>query len=127
MIAKPVSSWNEIDLINYVHFLRGLSKDLSIAGAVTYRNNYLGLYAEGLDKAITEFLSRLTQDRRAGQFVRQNQQVIGFKRYSRDGFKYDGPENLILNEPEIDWNIEDQSPGFPIELLQEMLDLAAAH
>ena len=111
---------NEIELINHVHAIRFQAKKLGLTGVVTYRADLFALHAEGQSVSVDDF----------SQFISEKYAVkysdiahIISRAYTGLNMSYVGNDAPIVNEPVIDWGIENPVVVFPHELIQKLLEI----
>ena len=111
---------NEIDLINHVHRLREQSKKWGLTGVMTYRAELFALHIEGQQSGVEKFTNFLSE--RYSIKVAESTYVLS-RKYTGLNLSYVGNDAPIVNEPVLDWGIENPSVVFPEELTRKILEL----
>jgi hypothetical protein len=120
LIFKSDKKLNEIDLINCIHLMRTCAKKFDISGVITYRANLLATHHEGYVEKLNEFFDFLSGNY---QILYRNSMQISSRRYTNIYLNYVGENVPIVNEPMVDWGIEDLKLPFPNELMSKILSL----
>ena len=112
---------NEIELINHVHKIRSLAKENAISGLITYRASMFACLAEGRMANIEAFEHFLTMNY---SLLDKNTLSISTRKYPGVHMNFVSDEFPIVNDPMVDWSIEDKKYNFPYELLGKILELS---
>ncbi|GEM_PF-1628004 len=119
-VFRCPSDLNEIELINHVHKIRSLSKAHSITGLITYRASLFACHAEGRMANIEKFKAFLMLNY---ELLDESTQSISTRKYPGVHMNFVNDDFPIVNDPIIDWSIEDKKYNFPYELLGKILEL----
>jgi len=111
---------NEIELINHVHAIRVQAKKLGLTGVVTYRAELFALHAEGQYLSVDDF-SKFISEKYSMKY--NDISNIISRAYTGLNMSYVGNDAPIVNEPVIDWGIENPVVVFPHELIQKILEI----
>jgi len=112
---------NEIELINHVHRIKSLSKEYDITGLITYRACFFACHAEGRMANIEKFKAFLMLNY---NLLDEGTQSISTRKYAGVHMNFVNDDFPIVNDPIIDWSIEDKKYNFPYELLGKILELS---
>jgi hypothetical protein len=123
LVFKAPAHLNEIDLINRIHALRACAKQCDVTGVITYRADVLATQHEGRARRIQAFKEFVAQTH---SILYQQSLPISSRRYANVHLNYVGDNLPIVNDPMIDWGIEDAKLPFPTDLMAKILDLSKA-
>lgn len=119
-LFKSDAPLNEIDIINHVHDLKKLAKNLNITGLLTFRADMFASCAEGG----VEQLARLEEYLQANyKLTHSDRSKILSRKYSGKYMHYIGDDVPVVNDPQIDWGIRDPEIVFPYELIQKVFEI----
>jgi hypothetical protein len=124
LIFKSEENLNEIDLINRIHAMRDCAKKLNISGVITYRANLFATQHEGYAAKLDNFVDFLSQNY---HIIYKNSIQITSRRYTNIHLNYVGDNVPIVNDPLIDWGIDDPKLPFPHELMTKLLSLTRSN
>lgn len=118
-IFKTLSDLNEIDLINHIHRIRAQTKELEITGVITYRAGLFAAHAEGQSENMEVFSKYLLDNYTLKD---ANSLAIYSRKYTGINMSFVGEDQPLVNEPLLDWGIEDKKIIFPHELISKIFE-----
>jgi hypothetical protein len=111
---------NEIELINHVHRIRAQAKALGITGIITYRAGLFATLVEGSADFMEQFSQYLNENY---TLKYSNSSVIFSRKYTGVNLSFVGEDQAIVNEPLLDWGIEDKKLTLPQELIGKIFEI----